>query len=107
MKSVYCLNPISNAGMSRFDDTYCIADSIENADAVLLRSASMHEMTLPYSLLAIGRAGAGVNNIPLDSCAKKGIVVFNTPGANANGAGLGSIPVLGWLFKSRNKKSIF
>ena len=74
MKSVYCLNPISNAGMSRFDDTYCIADSIENADAVLLRSASMHEMTLPYSLLAIGRAGAGVNNIPLDSCAKKGIV---------------------------------
>lgn len=83
MKSVYCLNPISNAGMSRFDDTYCIADSIENADAVLLRSASMHEMTLPYSLLAIGRAGAGVNNIPLDSCAKKGIVVFNTPGANA------------------------
>ena len=85
MKSVYCLNPISNAGMSRFDDTYCIADSIENADAVLLRSASMHEMTLPDSLLAIGRAGAGVNNIPLDSCAKKGIVVFNTPGANANG----------------------
>ena len=70
MKSVYCLNPISNAGMSRFDDTYCIADSIENADAVLLRSASMHEMTLPYSLLAIGRAGAGVNNIPLDSCAR-------------------------------------
>ena len=70
MKSVYCLNPISNAGMSRFDDTYCIADSIENADAVLLRSASMHEMTLPDSLLAIGRAGAGVNNIPLDSCAK-------------------------------------
>ena len=53
MKSVYCLNPISNAGMSRFDDTYCIADSIENADAVLLRSASMHEMTLPYSLLSI------------------------------------------------------
>ena len=50
MKSVYCLNPISNAGMSRFDDTYCIADSIENADAVLLRSASMHEMTLPDSL---------------------------------------------------------
>ena len=48
MKSVYCLNPISNAGMSRFDDTYCIADSIENADAVLLRSASMHEMTMPY-----------------------------------------------------------
>ena len=76
MKSVYCLNPISNAGMSRFDDTYCIADSIENADAVLLRSASMHEMTLPDSLLAIGRAGAGVNNIPLDSCAKKGIVVY-------------------------------
>lgn len=100
MKSVYCLNPISNAGMSRFDDTYCIADSIENADAVLLRSASMHEMTLPYSLLAIGRAGAGVNNIPLDSCAKKGIVVFNTPGANANG--VKELVIAGLMLASRD-----
>ena len=100
MKSVYCLNPISNAGMSRFDDTYCIADSIENADAVLLRSASMHEMTLPDSLLAIGRAGAGVNNIPLDSCAKKGIVVFNTPGANANG--VKEMVIAGMLLASRD-----
>lgn len=102
MKSVYCLNPISNAGMSRFDDTYCIADSIENADAVLLRSASMHEMTLPDSLLAIGRAGAGVNNIPLDSCAKKGIVVFNTPGANANG--VKELVVAGLMLASRDIK---
>ena len=99
MKSVYCLNPISNAGMSRFDDTYCIADSIENADAVLLRSASMHEITLPDSLLAIGRAGAGVNNIPLDSCAKKGIVVFNTPGANANG--VKELVIAGLMLASR------
>ena len=100
MKSVYCLNPISNAGMSRFDDTYCIADSIENADSVLLRSASMHEMTLPDSLLAIGRAGAGVNNIPLDSCAKKGIVVFNTPGANANG--VKELVIAGLMLASRD-----
>ena len=100
MKSVYCLNPISNAGMSRFDDTYCTADSIENADAVLLRSASMHEMTLPDSLLAIGRAGAGVNNIPLDSCAKKGIVVFNTPGANANG--VKELVIAGLMLASRD-----
>ena len=100
MKSVYCLNPISNAGMSRFDDTYCIADSIGNADAVLLRSASMHEMTLPDSLLAIGRAGAGVNNIPLDSCAKKGIVVFNTPGANANG--VKELVIAGLMLASRD-----
>ena len=100
MKSVYCLNPISNAGMSRFDDTYCIADSIKNADAVLLRSASMHEMTLPDSLLAIGRAGAGVNNIPLDSCAKKGIVVFNTPGANANG--VKELVIAGLMLASRD-----
>ena len=100
MKSVYCLNPISNAGMNRFDDTYCIADSIENADAVLLRSASMHEMTLPDSLLAIGRAGAGVNNIPLDKCAEKGIVVFNTPGANANG--VKELVLAGILLASRD-----
>ena len=100
MKSVYCLNPISNAGMSRFDDTYCIADSIENADAVLLRSASMHEMTLPYSLLAIGRAGAGVNNIPLDKCAEEGIVVFNTPGANANG--VKELVIAGMLLAARD-----
>ena len=86
--------------MSRFDDTYCIADSIGNADAVLLRSASMHEMTLPDSLLAIGRAGAGVNNIPLDSCAKKGIVVFNTPGANANG--VKELVIAGLMLASRD-----
>ena len=100
MKSVYCLNPISNAGMSRFDDTYCIADSIENADAVLLRSASMHEMTLPDSLLAIGRAGAGVNNIPLDKKKTKGIVVFNTPGANANG--VKELVIAGLMLASRD-----
>lgn len=100
MKSVYCLNPISNAGMSRFDSTYCIADSMENSDAVLLRSASMHELTLPDSLLAIGRAGAGVNNIPLDACAKKGIVVFNTPGANANG--VKELVIAGLMLASRD-----
>ena len=62
-----------------------MTDKAAEADAVLVRSASMHDMELPENLLAVGRAGAGVNNIPLDACAQKGIVVFNTPGANANG----------------------
>ena len=71
-------------GLSRLGDNYNIADDVQNPDAVLVRSAAMHDMELPESLLAIARAGAGVNNIPLDKCSEKGIVVFNTPGANAN-----------------------
>lgn len=84
MYNILTLNKISKAGLTRLDDNYNISDSVENPDAVLVRSASMHEMELPESLLAIARAGAGVNNIPLEKCTDKGIVVFNTPGANAN-----------------------
>lgn len=84
MYNILTLNKISKAGLTRLDDNYNVSDSVENPDAVLVRSASMHEMELPESLLAIARAGAGVNNIPLEKCTDKGIVVFNTPGANAN-----------------------
>lgn len=80
-----CLNPIAGVGLDLFSDDYNKVEDINEADAVLVRSASMLEMELPENLLAVARAGAGVNNIPLDKCADKGIVVFNTPGANANG----------------------
>ncbi len=80
-----CLNAISENGLSAFSDQYQKTEDINNADAILVRSANMHEMETGESVLAIARAGAGVNNIPLDKCAEKGIVVFNTPGANANG----------------------
>ena len=79
-----CLNPISDIGLSRFTENYQTTDDLAQAEGVLVRSASMHEMELPKTLLAVARAGAGVNNIPLDRCAEQGIVVFNTPGANAN-----------------------
>lgn len=82
---VNCLNPIAACGMGLLPDTYEITDNYADADAVLVRSASMHDLELSDKLLAVARAGAGVNNIPLDKCAEKGIVVFNTPGANANG----------------------
>ena len=85
MFQYYCLNPISKVGLDNFSDNYKKTEDINSAEGVLVRSASMHEMELPDSLLAVARAGAGVNNIPLDKCAEKGIVVFNTPGANANG----------------------
>lgn len=84
MYNIKTLNKISSIGLSRLGDNYTCADEIENPDAILVRSASMHEMEMPESLLAIARAGAGVNNIPLDKCSEQGIVVFNTPGANAN-----------------------
>ncbi len=80
-----CLNPISQKGLEIFDDNYKVVEDMEGADAVMVRSYSMLEEELPDSLKVIARAGAGVNNIPLDRCAEKGIVVFNTPGANANG----------------------
>lgn len=84
MFNVQTLNKISSVGTSRLGDNYTVADNVENPDAILVRSASMHDMEMPKSLLAIARAGAGVNNIPLDKCTEQGIVVFNTPGANAN-----------------------
>lgn len=80
-----CLNPIAGVGLNRFSEDYVKTEDIKEADAVLVRSANMHEMELPDTLQAIARAGAGVNNIPLEKCAEQGIVVFNTPGANANG----------------------
>ena len=80
-----CLNQIAEVGLSRFTEEYTRVQDIKDADAVLVRSAKMHDMELPDTLQAIARAGAGVNNIPLEKCAEQGIVVFNTPGANANG----------------------
>ena len=85
MYNVHYLNKISPKGTALWTDNYEKTENMENAEAVLVRSASMHDMTLPENLLAVARAGAGVNNIPLTSCADQGIVVFNTPGANANG----------------------
>ena len=85
MKKIHCLNPIAKCGLDRLPEDYQITDNVNEADGILVRSASMHEMELPESLLAVARAGAGVNNIPLEACAKAGVVVFNTPGANANG----------------------
>lgn len=85
MFQYHCLNPISEIGLNIFDDNYEKTDSMEKAQAILVRSAAMHELEFSPELAAIARAGAGVNNIPLERCAKEGIVVFNTPGANANG----------------------
>lgn len=84
MINVNCLNNIAACGLKLFSDEYNTESSFEDAQAVLVRSAKMHDMELSDNLLAIARAGAGVNNIPLDKCAEEGIVVFNTPGANAN-----------------------
>ena len=85
MAKIQLLNKISKVGLKQFDDKYEIGDAITDPDAILVRSAAMHDMEFSASLKAIGRAGAGVNNIPVDRCAENGIVVFNTPGANANG----------------------
>ncbi len=85
MAKIQLLNKISKVGLKQFDDKYEIGDAIADPDAILVRSAAMHDMQFGASLKAIGRAGAGVNNIPVDRCAEEGIVVFNTPGANANG----------------------
>ncbi len=85
MFKYHCLNPISQVGLVDFTDQYQKTENITEAEGILVRSAAMHDMELPDSLLAVARAGAGVNNIPLDKCAGQGIVVFNTPGANANG----------------------
>ena len=85
MKNVQLLNKIAKCGTDIFDENYAVAENIENPDAIMVRSAVMHDMEFGDNLKAIARAGAGVNNIPLDKCAEQGIVVFNTPGANANG----------------------
>lgn len=97
---IKCLNHIAKVGLDLFDDKYEITENFEEADGVLVRSAAMHDLELPDNLKAIARAGAGVNNIPLDKCAEKGIVVFNTPGANANG--VKELVIAGLLLASRD-----
>ena len=84
-RKIHCLNPISKYGTGLLPEEYEMTDSAAEADGILVRSASMHEMEFSENLRVVARAGAGVNNIPLDACAERGIVVFNTPGANANG----------------------
>lgn len=100
MIKVNCLNPIAKVGMNLLPETFGTTGEFSEADAVLVRSASMHELDLPDSLLTVARAGAGTNNIPLDKCAEKGIVVFNTPGANANG--VKELVIAGMLLASRD-----
>ena len=85
MRKIHCINAISKYGTDQFTEDYELTYEVNEAEGILVRSASLHEMQFSNSLLAIARAGAGVNNIPLDACAQEGIVVFNTPGANANG----------------------
>lgn len=100
MYQYYCLNPIAEVGLENFGNQYEKAGRLEDAQAVLVRSASMHELDLPETLYAVARAGAGVNNIPLTECAEQGIVVFNTPGANANG--VKELVIAGMLLASRD-----
>ena len=76
MYNINCLNPIAEVGLKNFNEQYEITPDVKQADGILVRSASMHEMELPGKLLAVARAGAGVNNIPLDKCAEQGIVVL-------------------------------
>lgn len=100
MYKYHCLNQISHVGLDRFTGEYEATAEMKEADAVLVRSAAMHDMEFPKNLKAIARAGAGVNNIPLDRCAEEGIVVFNTPGANANG--VKELVIAGLLLASRD-----
>ncbi len=95
-----CLNSISNIGLCNFTDQYQKTENIDEAQGILVRSADMHEMVFSNNLLCVARAGAGVNNIPLDRCAENGIVVFNTPGANANG--VKELVFAGMLYASRD-----
>ncbi len=95
-----CLNPIAQIGLDRFNDDYVKTEDVNEAQGILVRSAVMHDMEFSDELLAIARAGAGVNNIPLERCAKQGIVVFNTPGANANG--VKELVLAGMLYASRD-----
>ena len=100
MKTIHCLNAISKYGLGFLTEDYKLTEDIQEAEGILVRSASLHETEFSDTLLAIARAGAGVNNIPLEDCAKKGIVVFNTPGANANG--VKELVLAGMLLASRD-----
>lgn len=100
MKKIYCLDKIAKVGTNMFDSDYTMTSELNEANAILVRSSSMHEMEFGKELYAIARAGAGVNNIPIEECAGKGIVVFNTPGANANG--VKELVVCGMLMAARD-----
>ena len=100
MFKYYCLNPIAQVGLDKFKTDFEKTEDVNEAEGILVRSAAMHDMELSDKLLAVARAGAGVNNIPLEKCAEKGIVVFNTPGANANG--VKEMVIAGMLLASRD-----
>ncbi len=100
MYKINCMNPIAQVGLEHFSDKYEITGEVKEAEGILVRSASMHEMELSEKLLGVARAGAGVNNIPLDKCAEHGVVVFNTPGANANG--VKELVIAGMLLAARD-----
>ena len=100
MYKYHCLNPIAEVGLNQFKDEYAAVSNMDDADAVLVRSAAMHDLEFGDNLKVIARAGAGVNNIPLERCAEEGIVVFNTPGANANG--VKELVLAGMLLASRD-----
>ena len=97
--NILTLNKIAACGTDLFDDKYVVGEDVQNPDGIMVRSAAMHDMELPESVLAIARAGAGVNNIPVDKCGEAGIVVFNTPGANANA--VKELVIAGLLLASR------
>ncbi len=99
-RKIYCLNNISHVGTDAFREGYELTDNVDEAAGIMVRSAKMHDMEFPEGLRAIARAGAGVNNIPLDRCAEAGIVVFNTPGANANS--VKELVIAGMLLASRD-----
>lgn len=100
MYKISTLNKISQVGLSHLNEEYLITDRIEDADGILVRSQDMHEMAFSDELKAVARAGAGVNNIPLDRCAEQGIVVFNTPGANSNA--VKELVLCGLILAARN-----
>ena len=101
MFNVLTLNKIAKCGLDQLGDNYSITDDANaNADGIILRSFKMHDMELPENLKAVARAGAGTNNIPTDKCSEKGIVVFNTPGANANA--VKELVIAGMLLASRD-----
>ena len=100
MYKVHCLNNISEKGLELLTSDYELTDSLQDADVVLVRSADMHDMDVPDSLKAVARAGAGVNNIPLDALAEAGVAVFNTPGANANA--VKELVIAGMLLSARD-----
>ncbi len=99
MIQIHCMNNISEKGLNLLGDSYTLVESLDSASGLILRSAKIHDTQFPSSLIAIARAGAGVNNIPLDRCAEEGIVVFNTPGANANA--VKELVLAGLLLSSR------